>query len=41
MICVATHAAVQMENIKELVRVHTIAQHVAQPEMGLHVVLKH
>lgn len=36
MVCIVTHA-VQMENIKQLVRVHTIAQRAAQPEMGLHV----
>lgn len=36
MICIVT-AAAQMENIKQLVPVHTIAQHAAQAEMGLHV----
>lgn len=31
MVCIVT-PAVQMENIKQLVRVHTVAQRMAQPE---------
>jgi len=38
-ICIVA-PAVQLENIKQLVRVHTIAQHAAQPETGLHVLSK-